>query len=139
MIPYASDRFSFETSPNEKQRPKYPQIPTYVTHVPSIYTSLLFWRPQYKHINCRFQANHRSQPEMTQKKGRISWKQESVDKTFLEACIVEVTLHGREGQLRNVIERSYGVLKARFPILKQMAPFSFSNPKGHSDRLFRRP
>ncbi|XP_021986060.1 L10-interacting MYB domain-containing protein-like [Helianthus annuus] len=34
---------------------------------------------------------------MAQRKGRISWKQESVDKTFLEACIVEVTLHGREG------------------------------------------
>ena len=28
-------------------------------------------------------------------------------------------------QLRNVIERAYGVLKARFPILKQMAPFPF--------------
>ncbi|XP_035844562.1 uncharacterized protein LOC118491160 [Helianthus annuus] len=28
-------------------------------------------------------------------------------------------------QLINVIERAYGVLKARFPILKQMAPFSF--------------
>ena len=27
-------------------------------------------------------------------------------------------------KLRNVIERSYGVLKARFPILKRMAPFS---------------
>uniref|UniRef100_A0A251T3Y1 Putative harbinger transposase-derived protein n=1 Tax=Helianthus annuus TaxID=4232 RepID=A0A251T3Y1_HELAN len=26
--------------------------------------------------------------------------------------------------LRNVIERAYGVLKARFPILKKMAPFS---------------
>ncbi|KAJ0587225.1 putative Myb/SANT-like domain-containing protein [Helianthus annuus] len=34
---------------------------------------------------------------MSQRRGRISWKQESVDKTFLEACIVEVTLHGREG------------------------------------------
>ena len=29
-------------------------------------------------------------------------------------------------QLRNVIERAYGVLKARFPILKRMAPFPFS-------------
>ncbi|KAJ9546352.1 hypothetical protein OSB04_018895 [Centaurea solstitialis] len=29
-------------------------------------------------------------------------------------------------QLRNVIERAYGVLKARFPILKQMAPFPFT-------------
>ncbi|XP_076890202.1 uncharacterized protein LOC143541207 [Bidens hawaiensis] len=28
-------------------------------------------------------------------------------------------------QLRNVIERSYGVLKARFPILRRMALFSF--------------
>ncbi|XP_074354828.1 uncharacterized protein LOC141693585 [Apium graveolens] len=29
-------------------------------------------------------------------------------------------------KLRNVIERAYGVLRARFPILKQMAPYSFS-------------
>lgn len=29
-------------------------------------------------------------------------------------------------QLRNVIERAYGVLKARFPILNQMAPYPFS-------------
>ncbi|XP_074352676.1 uncharacterized protein LOC141691823 [Apium graveolens] len=29
-------------------------------------------------------------------------------------------------KLRNVIERAYGVLKARFSILKQMAPYSFS-------------
>ncbi|GJZ64107.1 putative nuclease HARBI1 [Tanacetum coccineum] len=28
-------------------------------------------------------------------------------------------------QLRNVIERAYGVLKARFPILKQMASYKF--------------
>ena len=27
-------------------------------------------------------------------------------------------------KLRNVIERSFGVLKARFPILKKMAPFT---------------
>ncbi|XP_012828551.1 PREDICTED: uncharacterized protein LOC105973631 [Erythranthe guttata] len=29
-------------------------------------------------------------------------------------------------QLRNVIERAYGVLKKRFPILQKMAPFSFN-------------
>lgn len=29
-------------------------------------------------------------------------------------------------QLRNIIERAYGVLKARFPILKQMTPYPFS-------------
>ena len=28
-------------------------------------------------------------------------------------------------QLRNVIERAYGVLKARFPILREMAPYPF--------------
>ena len=28
--------------------------------------------------------------------------------------------------LRNVIERSFGVLKARFPILKRMPPYSFA-------------
>ncbi|KAI3721982.1 hypothetical protein L2E82_33003 [Cichorium intybus] len=33
--------------------------------------------------------------------------------------------HGH-AQLRNVIERAYGVLKKRFPILKQMAPYPFS-------------
>ncbi|XP_023762272.1 uncharacterized protein LOC111910668 [Lactuca sativa] len=30
----------------------------------------------------------------------------------------------RNAKLRNVIERSFGVLKARFPVLKRMAPFS---------------
>ena len=28
--------------------------------------------------------------------------------------------------LRNVIERAFGVVKARFPILKKMAPYSFA-------------
>ncbi|KAJ9542845.1 hypothetical protein OSB04_029351 [Centaurea solstitialis] len=32
-------------------------------------------------------------------------------------------------QLRNVIERAYGVLKARFPILTQMAPYPFQIQK----------
>ncbi|KAL4561606.1 hypothetical protein LXL04_033776 [Taraxacum kok-saghyz] len=32
-------------------------------------------------------------------------------------------------QFRNVIERAYGVLKVRFPILKQMAPYSFTVQK----------
>ncbi|KAJ9553401.1 hypothetical protein OSB04_017446, partial [Centaurea solstitialis] len=32
-------------------------------------------------------------------------------------------------QLRNVIERAYGVLKARFPILKQMTPYPFAIQK----------
>lgn len=32
-------------------------------------------------------------------------------------------------QLRNVIERAYGVLKARFPILKHMAPYTFSTQR----------
>ncbi|XP_074356155.1 uncharacterized protein LOC141695845 [Apium graveolens] len=32
-------------------------------------------------------------------------------------------------QLRNVIERAYGVLKARFPILKQMPPYTFATQK----------
>ncbi|KAI3702249.1 hypothetical protein L6452_27979 [Arctium lappa] len=55
-------------------------------------------------------------------------------------------------KLRNVIERSYGVLKARFPILKRMVPFSlevqrdvviacfavhnFIRKEGLSDELF---
>ena len=29
-------------------------------------------------------------------------------------------------RLRNVIERAFGVVKARFPILKKMAPYSFA-------------
>ncbi|KAJ9553695.1 hypothetical protein OSB04_017740 [Centaurea solstitialis] len=33
-------------------------------------------------------------------------------------------LNHSHAKLRNVIERSYGVLKARFPILKRMAPFT---------------
>ncbi|KAL8102018.1 hypothetical protein AgCh_033791 [Apium graveolens] len=32
-------------------------------------------------------------------------------------------------QLRNVTERAYGVLKARFPILKQMPPYTFSTQR----------
>ncbi|KAL4590011.1 hypothetical protein LXL04_002929 [Taraxacum kok-saghyz] len=38
-------------------------------------------------------------------------------------------------KLRNVIERAYGVLKARFPILKRMAPFS---KEGLNDEYFAR-
>ncbi|KAK1429954.1 hypothetical protein QVD17_12323 [Tagetes erecta] len=30
-------------------------------------------------------------------KRRISWQQEGVDKTFLEACVHELIQHGREG------------------------------------------
>ena len=30
------------------------------------------------------------------KKPRINWKQEIVEKTFLEACIHEITINGRE-------------------------------------------
>ncbi|XP_021986234.1 uncharacterized protein LOC110882551 [Helianthus annuus] len=41
------------------------------------------------------------------------------------ALTKEEKFNHAHAQLRNVIERSYGVLKARFPILKQMAPFSF--------------
>ncbi|KAL8196709.1 hypothetical protein R6Q57_024575 [Mikania cordata] len=35
--------------------------------------------------------------EMKPKRSRISWKQEGVEKTFLETCVHELTLHGREG------------------------------------------
>ncbi|GJS72659.1 Myb/SANT-like domain, harbinger transposase-derived nuclease domain protein [Tanacetum coccineum] len=44
-------------------------------------------------------------------------------------------LNGKEkfnhshAKLRNVIERAYGVLKARFPILKRMAPFSLTTQR----------
>ncbi|KAD0676520.1 hypothetical protein E3N88_43876 [Mikania micrantha] len=34
---------------------------------------------------------------MATKRSRISWKQEVVVKTFLESCVNELTLHGREG------------------------------------------
>lgn len=34
---------------------------------------------------------------MTYKRTRGSWKLECVDKTFLEACIHELTTNGREG------------------------------------------
>ncbi|GJY42063.1 Myb/SANT-like domain, harbinger transposase-derived nuclease domain protein [Tanacetum coccineum] len=36
--------------------------------------------------------------------------------------------HSHE-KLRNVVERAYGVLKARFPILKRMAPFSLTTQR----------
>nr|GEW97034.1 hypothetical protein [Tanacetum cinerariifolium] len=41
------------------------------------------------------------------------------------ALTKEEKFNHAHAQLRNVIERSYGVLKARFPILKLMAPFNF--------------
>ena len=97
-----------------------------------------------------------------QKNLRVYWN-DKITKTFLEACIQEVTVSGRLGsslktyswanvkeilkkthnfdvdnkqmrnhahaKLRNVIERAYGVLKARFPILKQMAPYVFSTQR----------
>ncbi|KAJ9564195.1 hypothetical protein OSB04_000161 [Centaurea solstitialis] len=42
------------------------------------------------------------------------------------ALTKEEKFNHAHAQLRNVIERAYGVLKARFPILKQMAPFPFT-------------
>lgn len=39
------------------------------------------------------------------------------------AVTKEERFNHAHAQLRNVIERAYGVLKARFPILKRMAPF----------------
>ncbi|KAI3808824.1 hypothetical protein L1987_24785 [Smallanthus sonchifolius] len=48
---------------------------------------------------------------MTTKKIRINWKLEGVEKTFLEACIHEITLNGREGSSlkqmswKNVMEK----------------------------------
>ncbi|XP_076929422.1 uncharacterized protein LOC143593797 [Bidens hawaiensis] len=56
---------------------------------------------------------------MAQKKGRISWKQDGLEKTFLEACIEQITLHGREGSSlkliswRNVAEK----LKAEYNLI----------------------
>ncbi|KAI3783498.1 hypothetical protein L1987_42582 [Smallanthus sonchifolius] len=48
---------------------------------------------------------------MATKKIRINWKQEGVEKTFLEACVHEITLNGREGSSlkqmswKNVMEK----------------------------------
>ncbi|KAL7583203.1 uncharacterized protein LOC128126141 [Lactuca sativa] len=41
------------------------------------------------------------------------------------ALTKEEMFNHAHAQLRNYIERAYGVLKARFPILKQMAPYPF--------------
>ncbi|XP_024965784.1 uncharacterized protein LOC112505983 [Cynara cardunculus var. scolymus] len=41
------------------------------------------------------------------------------------ALTKEERFNHAHAQLRNVIERAFGVLKARFPILKQMAPYPF--------------
>jgi len=41
------------------------------------------------------------------------------------AVTKEEKFNHAHAQLRNVIERAYGVLKARFPILKLMAPYPF--------------
>ena len=35
--------------------------------------------------------------DMSQKKPRISWKVEAIEKAFLEACLQEITINGREG------------------------------------------
>lgn len=42
---------------------------------------------------------------------------------------IEEWFNFRHSLLRNVIERCFGVLKARFPILKQMPPYSIRTPK----------
>ncbi|XP_058069989.1 uncharacterized protein LOC131219044 [Magnolia sinica] len=41
----------------------------------------------------------------------------------------EEVFNHMHAKLRNVIERSFGVLKARFAILKRMAPYSFSTQR----------
>ncbi|XP_052625035.1 uncharacterized protein LOC128132480 [Lactuca sativa] len=41
------------------------------------------------------------------------------------ALTKEERLNHAHAQLRNIIERAYGVLKAKFPILKQMTPYPF--------------
>ncbi|GKE21339.1 putative nuclease HARBI1, partial [Tanacetum coccineum] len=41
------------------------------------------------------------------------------------ALTKEERFNRAQAQLRNVIERACGVLKAKFPILKQMAPYPF--------------
>ncbi|KAL6548760.1 hypothetical protein OROGR_008526 [Orobanche gracilis] len=45
------------------------------------------------------------------------------------ALTKEEKFNHAHAQLRNVIERAYGVLKVRFPILKQMAPFPFTTQR----------
>ncbi|KAG5557504.1 hypothetical protein RHGRI_007665 [Rhododendron griersonianum] len=42
---------------------------------------------------------------------------------------IEEWFNFRHSSLRNVIERCFGVLKARFPILKQMPPYSVRTQK----------
>nr|XP_043630380.1 uncharacterized protein LOC122601704 [Erigeron canadensis] len=45
------------------------------------------------------------------------------------ALTKEEKFNHAHAQLRNVIERSYGVLKNRFPILSKMAPYKFSTQR----------
>ncbi|KAL6554053.1 hypothetical protein OROMI_019726 [Orobanche minor] len=45
------------------------------------------------------------------------------------ALTKEEKFNHAHAQLRNVIERAYGVLKVRFPILKHMAPFPFTTQR----------
>ena len=45
------------------------------------------------------------------------------------ALTKEERFNHAHAQNRNVIERAYGVLKAKFPISKQMAPFPFTTQR----------
>ena len=47
----------------------------------------------------------------------------------MHALAKEEKFNHAHAQLRNVIERAYGVLKATFSILKQMAPFPFTKQR----------
>ncbi|GAV82317.1 DDE_4 domain-containing protein [Cephalotus follicularis] len=42
------------------------------------------------------------------------------------AMTIEEKFNRAHAKLRNVIQRAYGVLKARFPILDKMAPYPFN-------------
>ncbi|KAL4581234.1 hypothetical protein LXL04_017444 [Taraxacum kok-saghyz] len=52
------------------------------------------------------------------------------------ALTKEEKFNHAHAQLRNVIKRAYSVVKARFPILKQMAPYSFTEAEMEAPDAF---
>ncbi|XP_012835837.1 PREDICTED: uncharacterized protein LOC105956535 [Erythranthe guttata] len=79
------------------------------------------WPPAGKYYLCDAAYTH-TRGFMAPYRGVRYWLG---DYRRMRALTKEEKFNHAHAQLRNVIERTYGVLKNRFPILETMAPFSF--------------